>query len=116
VSKHRAKVGGNAYGSAIGQHNSVNNVRSFTRDSADRASMLATMRRELDLLPSELATKLAPYVDAIENEARKERPNPNFLEVTKNGLVEAAKTCAEMAPSLITAVGAVVELFSSRGG
>ena len=78
----------------------------------DVTALLTALRGEMDRLPAADVEKVRPYVEAIEVEAKKERPNRGFLELTKNGMVEAAKTCAEMAPSLVNAAGAVVEWFS----
>ncbi len=47
-----------------------------------------------------------------ETEAKKEKPSKGFLTMTRDGLTSAAKTCAEMAPSLLKAATAVAEWFS----
>jgi hypothetical protein len=89
------------------------NVHSGNQN-ADVLPLLLAMRREFDRLPAEAAASARPYVEAIEAEAKKEKPDKSFLELSRNGLVEAAKACAGMAPFLLSAANEVVAWFSKH--
>jgi hypothetical protein len=52
-------------------------------------------------------------VKAIEEEKKKPQPHEGFIKLTGKGLLEAAKTCREMAPSLLKTAHAVAEWFSN---
>ncbi len=96
----------------IGKHNQQSVSDSFNTQKADLTALLQALRQEFANLPPKAAETVQPYVEAIEAEAKKPKPSGGFLSVTKTGLVEAAKTCAEMAPSLIKAASAVVDFVS----
>ena len=98
---------GNAVGKDIRQK-----IEGSFNTNPDVTALLTALRGEMDKLPAADVEKVRPYVEAIEMEAKKEKPSRGFLEMTKNGMVEAAKTCAEMAPSLVSAASAVVGWFS----
>jgi hypothetical protein len=47
----------------------------------------------------------------LTEEAAQPQPNKEQIELSGKGLIEAAKTCAEMAGPVITATKAVLEFF-----
>ncbi len=98
----------------IGKQNRQTISGSFNTQNADLTALVETMRKEFEKLPAPETEAVRPYVEAIETEAKKENPDKGFLGVTKDGLVEAAKTCATMTPSLLKAASAVVDWFSNH--
>ena len=101
-------------GSALGDGNTIANTDSFNTGihGPELIALLSTLRQEYSKLPAKPAEVARPYVEAIEAETKKEKPNKGFLDVTRKGLVEAVKSCAEMAPSLLKVAGAVADWFS----
>ena len=100
-------VGGEFRGAVVGHGNTVVNEESCDTQNAELDALLRTLRREFEQAPPEVAEAAAPYVEALTSEAKKEKPNRGFLELTRNGLAEAAKSWAQK--FLLKAADAVVE-------
>jgi hypothetical protein len=62
-------------------------------------------------LPPQAGEAVARDLQAFSAEAVSAAPRPNFLQVTANGLIEAAKAVAEFAVPVVTAVKSVLTLF-----
>jgi hypothetical protein len=117
---------GDAIGSAVGgRGNRVENSGQFYIQRADLPVLLQAVKALTEastkLTPADAAT-VQPHVavitagaKTIEAESKKAEPNKGLLELTKDGMVTAAKTCAAMAPSLFETAKAVAEWFSNAG-
>ena len=112
-----------AHGSVIGS-GQVTNSGSFNQglSSPELASLLSALRQEVKNLPPEEAESVELIVEKIETDAKtledeekKEKPNRSLLTLTRKGLVDAAKACAEMAPSLVKAATAVAQWYATGG-
>jgi len=98
---------------------SFNNSFNKIRDSAVPGDVKQALE-DLHARVQELTAKLedenkeqvARDLDNFVEEATSKNPRKGFLEATGEGLIEAAKTVAEMAPSITTAVKAVIALLA----
>jgi hypothetical protein len=62
-------------------------------------------------LPEEQREDVAKNTEALAREAASKKPNAGILSISAKGLIEAAKTVAEMAKPIATAVGAVLGIL-----
>ena len=62
-------------------------------------------------VPPDIQEKAAKHLDVLTKEATATKPDPDYFNVSANGLIEAAKTVAEMAATIATAVKAVLALL-----
>jgi hypothetical protein len=77
---------------------SINTAGDFSNDDAD------AIHPQLAVLEAGAKT--------IQAETEKDKPNRNLLDLTKDGMVTAAKTCAAIAPDLLKAATAIVDWFT----
>lgn len=109
-------IGGNVYGNvnynAIihGAQNIVNNVAAPDLKAA-LEQLLATSGKLADALPLAERGKVAALTKEVVDEATAPAPDNAKLQLSKDGLIEAAKAIAGMAPSIVTAVGAVLAIL-----
>jgi hypothetical protein len=105
----------------IGKGNTQNISGSFNTEGADIGALLQAVDRLQQAarkLPSSDADAIRPQLNVLEAgaktiqaETEKDKPNRNLLDLTKDGMITAAKTCAAMAPSLLQAATAVAQWF-----
>lgn len=109
---------GTMTGSALGDHNTVTTSNSFNTgiDPAALATLLSALKQETATLPQETAAKVRPQLEQLEAgaemiaaESKKPEPNRGLLTLTRNGMIAAAKTCAQIAPSLLKTATAIAE-------
>lgn len=89
--------------------------------STDACDELKEQLRELAVQVADLAKRLPPDqaellskdLETLTSEATSKSPRPRWLELSSEGLLEAAKTAGEMAVPIATAVKAVLALLSS---
>ncbi|MBX3713071.1 MAG: hypothetical protein KF800_14010 [Lysobacter sp.] len=109
-------IGGNVYGNVNynatinGAQNVVNNISSPDLKAA-LEQLLAASGKLADALPVAERGKVAALTKEVIDEATAPAPDNAKLQISKNGLVEAAKAVAGMAPSIATAVGAVLAIL-----
>jgi hypothetical protein len=69
-------------------------------------------RLPTDDTKNQVTQQLATFID----QAKKESPSRSLLSVTEDGLIEAAKTVAEMVPAVTSVVTAVKALLGIDTG
>ena len=75
------------------------------------AQLLDQSKRLAGQLPQDQRDEVAKHTESIAREAASKKPNASILGISAKGLVEAAKTVAEMAQPIATAVGTVLGLL-----
>jgi hypothetical protein len=110
------RIGGNVYGNVNynatinAAQNVVNNMASPDLKAA-LEQLLTASGKLADALPLAERGKIAALTKEIVDEATAPTPDNAKLLVSKDGLIEAAKTVAGMAPSIATAVSAVLAIL-----
>jgi hypothetical protein len=110
------RIGGNVYGNVNynatinAAQNVVNNMASPDLKAALEELLIASGKLA-DALPLAERGKIAALTKEIVDEATAPTPDNAKLLVSKDGLIEAAKTVAGMAPSIATAVSAVLAIL-----
>ena len=111
-------VAGNVVGSQLNAGTTFQNASvaiglAPTGDVPDKLAQLLELTKSLaDRLQDDAAKqRVANKMETLAKEATAIKPDRSMLEVTGKGLVEAAKTVAEMAAPVATAVGVVLGLF-----
>jgi hypothetical protein len=95
--------------------NSFNRVEKaeISEELKKRLDAVNTLAKELiPKLPQEEQEQTAENLDMFTKQATSKKPNKAWYEVSATGLIEAAKTVAEMATPVITAVKAVLALLA----
>jgi len=94
--------------------NSFNKAASAgTPELADKLKALSVQVAELaKKLPADQAEKASRDLETLTSEATSEEPRKEWFELSGKGLIEAAKTVAEMAAPVATAVKAVLALLA----
>ncbi|MCP1375145.1 hypothetical protein [Dyella lutea] len=105
-------VGGNVnYNATInGSQNVVNNVASPDLKAA-LEQLLAASGKLADALPAAEQSKVAALTKEVIDEATAPAPDKAKLQLSKDGLIDAAKAIAGMAPFIAKAVGAVLGIL-----
>jgi hypothetical protein len=116
---YNTQVYGERNAVAVGNSNTVHVWNSESRGLAD-PEQLARRVQELERAVQELAARLPTdeaqaevraQLDLLVMQTKKENPNRQMAEVTGKGLIEAAKTVAEMSGPITTAVAALLALL-----
>ena len=119
---HRVSVGsGNTFSGDFVVANSIQD--SFKRAGEASSSELRLHLEQLcaeveslaHTLPKATATQLSQDLSTLVTEASKPRPRRKWYELSAEGLVEAAKTCAGMASPIIKTVKAILALLGPVG-
>lgn len=74
-------------------------------------TLIAEVEKVHPQLPEGERTKAERKLKTLTEEVAEKEPDKEQIALSGKGLIEAAKTCAQMAPSLVIAVKAVVGLF-----
>jgi hypothetical protein len=106
----------------LGDNNDQTISDSFNTQGPDLAALLQALeylQHAASKLPSSEAGAIRPQLAVLEagaktiqTESRKEKRNTNLLDLTKDGMITAAKTCAAVAPDLLKAATAIVDWFT----
>ncbi|GGA40933.1 hypothetical protein [Dyella nitratireducens] len=116
VMNSQMNIGGNVYGNVNynatinGSQNVVNNISSPDLKAA-LEQLLAASGKLADALPAAERGRVAALTKEVVDEATAPAPDKVKLQISKDGLIEAAKAVAGMAPSIATAVGAVLGIL-----
>jgi internalin A len=104
-------------GSIVGAHmqNISVAIQAIPTSKADLRAALDELRGHteplLQELPEDVAEEAAQNLEDFTREAAKEKPRKGYLDVTSKGLVDAASTVAQIAPSIIGVVAKLKELL-----
>jgi hypothetical protein len=94
------------------------NVTIVSRESASGLDQeLEKLKAEIAALPSthtEHKENIEIFRSALESEVKKGEVNKHFWNVTSQGLIDAAKTVAGIAPSILATANLVANWFSSQ--
>ena len=116
VMNSELNIGGNVIGNVNynatinGAQSVVNNVTSPDLKAA-LEQLLDVSGKLADALPEAERGKVAALTKKVVDEATAPAPDKAELQLSKDGLIEAAKAVAGMAPSIATAVGAVLAIL-----
>jgi hypothetical protein len=95
--------------------NALNTIQQSTA-SDDLKAKLTQLHALVDQLakkaPPDAQSKAAKNLEALTKEATSAKPDPAWYQVSADGLIEAAKTVAEMTGPITTAVKAVLALLA----
>lgn len=111
-------IGGSVYGNVNynatinGAQNVVNKVESAELKAA-LEQLMATSIKLAEALPEAERGKVAALTKEVVDEASAPAPNKAKLQLSRDGLVEAAKAVASIAPYIATAVGAVLGILGA---
>ncbi|KGQ19388.1 hypothetical protein LF41_3038 [Lysobacter dokdonensis DS-58] len=84
-----------------------------TQDRKDKLDALIKQVQELvPQLPEETKAQALSDMETLTREATSAKPRRKMLEVSGEGLIEAAKTVAKMVPSITAAVAGLLTLFA----
>jgi hypothetical protein len=112
-------TGGDQRGSIFGDNATQNNNQVLTGEdkSARVEELLSKLQAEVEALAGQLPPQHAEQVksdlEVLAKEAKSPQPRRKMFEVTGEGLVDAAKTVATMAPSITAAVLEIGKLIFS---
>jgi len=86
-----------------------------SHEGAGLEDLLSELRTSLTQLPAGLEDHrrlLEARTDELEAQSQKDEPVRSLLAVSANGLVETAKTVADVAPGILTVAAAIAKLFA----
>ena len=80
-------------------------------------TLLAELQAALEMVPfdrQEDAERLVKATEMVVSEGAKDSPNTSFLKIASEGLNEAAKAVADIVPKVVSIVGRIVTLLTSK--
>jgi hypothetical protein len=105
-----AKQIDNAFNHAFQTVKDADGATQETKDRLD--ALIKEVQALVPQLPDQTKAQVLADMETITREATSPAPRKKHLEVSADGLIEAAKTVAKMAPSITAAVAALLSLFA----
>ena len=113
-------MSGNFQGAMINIKSTLSNVQQSVGampagDTADRAELTNLIQQLSDILQKlpaeqqEYAQALAETTQALVNAAKQQNPNKTTVQITGDGLMQAAKNLASVAPLVLPLAGQIVQ-------
>lgn len=97
-------------------NNSFNRVQNSENASDELKEKFAELNKQIEELLPKLSEadqkKVSKNLDILTNEAAEEKPDKKWYELSADGLIEAAKTVAEMSGPIITTVKAILAILA----
>ena len=113
VSIQNSSIGGNVFSNSPIQ-NSFNTVTQSAAEpnlKAELKRLCQHVEQMLTQLPEEKKQEVVQDLDSFVKEATKEAPRRKWYELSAEGLIEAAKSCAGMAAPVTSAVKSILDLL-----
>ena len=113
-------MSGNFQGAVINIKSTLSNVQQSVGaipagDAVDRAALANQIQQLSDILQKlpaeqqEYAQALAETTQALVNAAKQQKPNPAMVQITGDGLLQAAKNLAAVTPLVLPLAGQIVQ-------
>jgi hypothetical protein len=113
-------MSGNFQGAIINIKSTLSNAQQSVGaipagDAADRAELASQIQQLSDILQKlpaeqqEYGQALAETTQALVNAAKQQRPNPAMVQITGDGLLQAAKNLAAVTPLVLPLAGQIVQ-------
>ena len=113
-------MSGNFQGAILNIKSTLSNVQQSVgaipaADAADRAALTSQIQQLSDILQKlpaeqqEYAQALAETTQALVNAAKQQKPNPAMVQITGDGLMQAAKNLAAVTPLVLPLAGQIVQ-------
>jgi hypothetical protein len=98
----------------IGKNSSISHQALTNEDKVEMQRLLNDFEQQLNAVPKSMrdAQAIMEPLAVLKLEAQKASPDESHWELTGKGLVEAAKSVAQMAPSLLKTATAIANFFS----